>query len=147
LGGVVGGRNANPLVGNQKRIYNFAVNKVISYLRQSTLVRDILIGAFWMGVTLFILGQLISFSPAVFFGTEWFAVSAILCLCGLLVRRRSYSIGALFLVLICIAFSIWEYQRVMKYHGWQSRPLSREEQIYQLEWGLETNAEPSRTVK
>jgi general secretion pathway protein G len=81
--------------------------------------RAIQIVAFWMGVTLFILGQVISFYPGA--ETGWFAVSAGLCLCGFLVPNRSYRIAALFLVIFGIAISISGYRRGEQYRVAQSK--------------------------
>jgi len=110
--------------------------------------RPLLIVPFWVGVILLALGQVITFYP----GAEaaWFAASAVLCLCGLLVRSKAYAIAAVCLVVIGAAFSLWGYQHGEQYRAWLKQQPSREEQIRDLKKQLQqldkTNAEPQHSA-
>jgi hypothetical protein len=78
--------------------------------------RPLLIVAFWAGVILLALGQVITFYP----GAEaaWFAASAGLCLCGLLMRTKAYAIAALCLAVVGATFSLLGYQHGEQYRAW-----------------------------
>jgi hypothetical protein len=108
--------------------------------------RPLLLAAFWLGVSFFALGQVITFYPGAEAG--WFAISAALCLCGLLVRSRAYIIAALCLVTIGIVLSISGYRHGEQYRVWLSKQPSREERIHQLEEQIrmldKTNAESGK---
>lgn len=119
-------------------------------------VGPLLIVAFWVGVSLFALGEVITFIPGAEAG--WFAASAVLCLCGVLVRSKAYRIAALCLVVIGAAFSLSGYKHGERYRAWLKQQPSREELSRDLQEDLQqlarTNAEgqhsgdesqPSRT--
>jgi hypothetical protein len=105
--------------------------------------RPLLIVAFWVGVILVALGQVITFYPGAEAG--WFAASAVLCLCGVLVRSKAYAIAALCFVVVGAAFSLSGYQHGERYRAWLKQQPSREEQIRDLKKQLQqldkTNAE------
>ena len=110
-------------------------------------VRPLLIGAFWVGVILLALGQVMTFIPGAEVG--WFAASAVLCLCGVLVRSKAYRIAALCLVVIGAAFSFSGYKDGERYRAWLKQQPSREELIRDLQEYLQqldkTNAEPQHS--
>lgn len=110
--------------------------------------RPLLIVAFWVGVILLALGQVITFYPGAEAG--WFAASAVFCLCGVLVRSKAYAIAALCLVVGGAAFSLSGYRHGEQYRAWLKQQPSREEQIRDFQKHLQqldkTNAEPQHSA-
>lgn len=108
-------------------------------------IRPISITTFWIGIALFILGQVITFYPGA--ETDWFALSAVLCAAGLCVRSKAYGIAAVLLIAASIAWSISGYRRGEEYRAWLAKQPSKEALIRQLQEQLQmpnkTNAEPS----
>jgi hypothetical protein len=107
-------------------------------------LRALLIIAFWAGVTFTMLGQVICFIPGA--ETRYFVGCAVLCLCGLLVRSKAYSIASVPLVAISVALAIVGYRNGERYRVWLSSQPPIEEQIRRVQADIRfldnTNAEP-----
>jgi hypothetical protein len=71
--------------------------------------------AFWLGVALFVFGQVADFVPG--YRSHYDLVDGICLLPGVLVPRWPYRIAAIILTSICILSAADDYRRNPKYHG------------------------------
>ena len=67
------------------------------------------IGPLWMfrlGVLALVLGQLITFAPGGIPEVAWYAMTALMLICGLRARQNSYRLASVVLITVCVALCL-----------------------------------------
>lgn len=81
-------------------------------------MRALFESAFWLGVVLFALGQIITFYPGA--EAKWFFAASALLLPGLLINSKYYRIAGAILLFVSIAQGVAGYKRGLEYKKWLS---------------------------